>query len=144
MNRFTYVSLLASSVFVFGCGGSEGSDGAPTGDTGADVTLDASGDASPRDSSIDSTSGDSTASDSAIADTGGADSAIGSDATDAADARDAADAAETKEGGLPEGSDCTSTDECASGLACCYPCGIPDCHDKCIKPEPDGRCPLFP
>jgi len=34
---------------------------------------------------------------------------------------------------------------CRSGLVCCYPCGIPDCENKCIKPDPNtNMCPLFP
>ena len=28
---------------------------------------------------------------------------------------------------------------CAPGLVCCYPCGIPDCVDRCITPcDPAG------
>ncbi|NUN15015.1 MAG: hypothetical protein HUU55_15405 [Myxococcales bacterium] len=40
--------------------------------------------------------------------------------------------------------------ECASGLACCYPCGIPDCTFTCTEPCPTGTpgcfggCFLFP
>jgi hypothetical protein len=135
MTRFACIAFLASSFVILGCGGSDGSDGAPTGDGGADVTLETGGDSGARDSAGDST-GDSATPDTAIADT-----AV---ASDAGDARDATDADETREGGLPEGSDCTSTPECASGLACCYPCGIPGCHDKCIKVDADGKCPLFP
>jgi hypothetical protein len=45
--------------------------------------------------------------------------------------------------GLPLGANCASNDECASGLLCCYPCGIPGCHNRCITPMA-GRCPLFP
>ena len=34
---------------------------------------------------------------------------------------------------------------CAPGLRCCYPCGIPGCENKCIKPDPGtNMCPLFP
>ena len=38
---------------------------------------------------------------------------------------------------------------CATGLVCCYPCGIPDCNDVCMTPCTDGPgcvdgCPLVP
>ena len=30
---------------------------------------------------------------------------------------------------------------CAPGLVCCYPCGIPDCVDRCITPcTPGSGC----
>lgn len=49
-------------------------------------------------------------------------------------------------GGLGEGEVCQDQpDACAPGLLCCYPCGIPDCENKCIKPDPGtAMCPLFP
>ncbi|MBK7828572.1 hypothetical protein [Nannocystis sp.] len=49
-------------------------------------------------------------------------------------------------GGLGEGEVCQDNpDGCAPGLLCCYPCGIPDCMNKCIKPDPNTQmCPLFP
>lgn len=53
----------------------------------------------------------------------------------------AADAA--VDGGSPAGTLCGSTAECAAGLMCCYPCGIPGCSNRCIAPM-GGRCPLFP
>jgi hypothetical protein len=37
---------------------------------------------------------------------------------------------------------------CASGLVCCYPCGIAGCHNRCMAPCMQspcaGACPLFP
>lgn len=45
--------------------------------------------------------------------------------------------------GLPEGSVCTLDEECASGLLCCYPCGVPGCDNQCIVPVMGG-CPLLP
>ena len=49
-------------------------------------------------------------------------------------------------GGLGEGEICQDQpDACAPGLLCCYPCGVPDCLNKCIKPDPQTMmCPLFP
>lgn len=39
--------------------------------------------------------------------------------------------------------------ECAEGLVCCYPCGIPDCgpnicHEPCYEDYCAGGCPLYP
>jgi hypothetical protein len=42
--------------------------------------------------------------------------------------------------GLP----CPNGTECAKGLLCCYPCGIPGCDNQCMPPDPSGGCPLFP
>jgi hypothetical protein len=52
----------------------------------------------------------------------------------------------TTGGGLGEGEICQDQpDACAPGLLCCYPCGIPDCMNKCIKADPQTMmCPLFP
>ena len=52
----------------------------------------------------------------------------------------------TTGGGLGEGEICQDQpDACAPGLLCCYPCGVPDCLNKCIKPDPQTMmCPLFP
>ncbi len=52
----------------------------------------------------------------------------------------------TSGGGLGEGEVCQDNpDGCAPGLLCCYPCGVPDCMNKCIKPDPNTQmCPLFP
>lgn len=49
-------------------------------------------------------------------------------------------------GDLPEGAVCQNMpDACAPGLLCCYPCGVPDCENKCLKPDPNtDMCPLFP
>lgn len=49
-------------------------------------------------------------------------------------------------GGLGEGEICQDMpDACAKGLLCCYPCGVPDCMNQCIKPDPNtNMCPLFP
>jgi hypothetical protein len=59
---------------------------------------------------------------------------------------DATDGTTTKGGGLGEGEICQDMpDACAEGLKCCYPCGIPDCMNTCIKPDlMTGECPLFP
>jgi hypothetical protein len=48
----------------------------------------------------------------------------------------------TGDGGA--GTLCGSDFECAPGLKCCYPCGIPGCENQCMTPAPDGHCPLFP
>lgn len=42
-----------------------------------------------------------------------------------------------------EGAECTTASECGAGLLCCYPCGIPGCHNRCMAPM-DGHCPLIP
>jgi hypothetical protein len=47
------------------------------------------------------------------------------------------------DGGLEAGVTCTTDQDCASGLKCCYPCGIPDCQNVCMKPDFRGSCPLF-
>jgi hypothetical protein len=47
-------------------------------------------------------------------------------------------------GGAGAGSLCESDSECAPGLKCCYPCGIPDCQNQCMAPMRNGMCPLFP
>lgn len=39
---------------------------------------------------------------------------------------------------------CTEDLQCAAGLACCYPCGIPGCENRCSRPASDGHCPLLP
>jgi hypothetical protein len=49
-----------------------------------------------------------------------------------------------EDGGLEAGATCTSDQDCASGLKCCYPCGIPDCQNVCMTPDIRGSCPLFP
>jgi hypothetical protein len=53
---------------------------------------------------------------------------------------------ESTGGTLGEGEVCEDTpDACQPGLLCCYPCGIPDCQNKCLKPDPRTMmCPLFP
>ena len=33
---------------------------------------------------------------------------------------------------------------CASGLICCYPCGIPNCEYRCEPRPTGGMCPLRP
>ena len=45
--------------------------------------------------------------------------------------------------GLSEGSVCTENVQCASGLLCCYPCGIPGCENQCTVPV-EASCPMFP
>ncbi|HMJ11516.1 MAG TPA: hypothetical protein VK524_08905 [Polyangiaceae bacterium] len=47
-------------------------------------------------------------------------------------------------GGGGPGTLCDSHSDCHAQLRCCYPCGIPDCHNQCMAPMPDGQCPLFP
>jgi hypothetical protein len=46
--------------------------------------------------------------------------------------------------GLEAGAPCTMDSECSTGLKCCYPCGIPGCHNECIQPLASGACPMFP
>jgi hypothetical protein len=87
----------------------------------------------------DSIATDSAAKDSTPTDTGVVDS--GADARSDAPADVASDASE---GGLEAGAHCTSDGECASGLKCCYPCGIPGCTNSCMAPTSAGTCPLFP
>jgi hypothetical protein len=48
------------------------------------------------------------------------------------------------QGGLEAGADCTTDGDCGAGLKCCYPCGIPGCHNQCLQPGATGMCPLFP
>jgi hypothetical protein len=51
----------------------------------------------------------------------------------------------TCQGGLEAGADCApDAGDCAAGLKCCYPCGIPGCHNQCLQPGANGMCPLFP
>lgn len=45
--------------------------------------------------------------------------------------------------GLSEGSVCTQDADCANGLLCCYPCGIPGCENQCTVPV-DNMCLLVP
>ncbi|MBI5514811.1 MAG: hypothetical protein HY909_13635 [Deltaproteobacteria bacterium] len=48
-------------------------------------------------------------------------------------------------GGGGPGAECRSGGDCALGLLCCYPCGIPGCRNRCSPPDPrTGRCPFFP
>jgi hypothetical protein len=47
-------------------------------------------------------------------------------------------------GGLEAGAGCSSDSQCATGLKCCYPCGIPGCSNECVMPDPGGKCPLYP
>jgi hypothetical protein len=49
-----------------------------------------------------------------------------------------------RRGGGNQGAECSTDSDCSQGLKCCYPCGIPNCHDQCLRPEPSGRCPLYP
>lgn len=42
------------------------------------------------------------------------------------------------------GKACQNDSECAKGLKCCYPCGIPGCQNECMVPMPNGMCPMFP
>ncbi len=54
-----------------------------------------------------------------------------------------ADAAATH-GDAGAGSECTMSSECADGLLCCYPCGIPGCTNRCTAVAPGESCPLLP
>lgn len=45
--------------------------------------------------------------------------------------------------GLGEGSVCTENSQCASGLLCCYPCGIAGCENQCTVPV-NEICPAYP
>lgn len=47
------------------------------------------------------------------------------------------------DGGV-QGTPCTDSSQCNSGLKCCYPCGVQGCENQCIPPDPSGNCPLFP
>lgn len=38
---------------------------------------------------------------------------------------------------------CDNNSQCPAGTLCCYPCGIPGCHDECIAPL-NGHCPHYP
>jgi hypothetical protein len=38
---------------------------------------------------------------------------------------------------------CTVDTDCAPGMLCCYPCGIPDCMNMCTTPV-NGKCPMPP
>ena len=42
------------------------------------------------------------------------------------------------------GEQCGASEECKTGLLCCYPCGIQGCENECMAPDPNGQCPLFP
>ena len=47
-------------------------------------------------------------------------------------------------GALGDGDTCDPVNNlCGTGLACCYPCGIPGCDYQCT-PEVDGGCPPPP
>ncbi len=89
--------------------------------------------------------GTSLASDTTLADTTGTTGTTTGD-TGTTTTGDTTGASTTGGGGLGEGEICQDNpDGCAPGLLCCYPCGIPDCMNKCIKPDPNTQmCPLFP
>jgi hypothetical protein len=54
------------------------------------------------------------------------------------------DAGRDASNGLPRDSLCgDGIGDCAPGLLCCYPCGIPGCMNRCTEPM-NGRCPLVP
>lgn len=42
------------------------------------------------------------------------------------------------------GKPCSTDQECAAGLKCCYPCGIPGCQNQCTVPDASGACPMYP
>jgi hypothetical protein len=56
---------------------------------------------------------------------------------------DCLDGSCTMNGG-EEGIPCQTDEQCAEGLKCCYPCGMPDCLNRCTAVEPGGDCPLIP
>jgi hypothetical protein len=47
-------------------------------------------------------------------------------------------------GALAQGDACTAGDTCGAGLACCYPCGIQGCENRCMATTASGECPLIP
>ncbi len=47
-------------------------------------------------------------------------------------------------GGRRAGRVCSTDNQCAEGLRCCYPCGIRGCQNRCMRVGPNGRCPAFP
>ena len=47
-----------------------------------------------------------------------------------------------RDGGSQAG--CRSDTECSPGLRCCYPCGQAGCENQCIRPMPNGMCPMYP
>lgn len=51
------------------------------------------------------------------------------------------DATSETGGGAQVGEPCMSVEDCAAGLACCYPCGIPGCKNKCQVPCTGPGCP---
>lgn len=55
-----------------------------------------------------------------------------------------ADSGSRDAGGGSMGDLCDMHLDCMTGLLCCYPCGIPGCHNRCIPPTPAGICPFFP
>ena len=106
-----------------------------SGDTGiADTGAGDTGNADT--ATADTGNADTATADTGIADTGVADSAK----TDTA----SSDTGSSDGGGLGLGAKCGASSECASGLLCCYPCGIPGCTNQCSLPAPGGGCPLLP
>ena len=137
LSLFFALSLVA-------CGGSDDS-GTSNVDGGADVSGggdSAIGDAPKDTTPVDTSTSDSSASDTATDDTAADDTATTDTATDDTFTSDAP--LDVPEGGLEAGAHCSSDLECATGLKCCYPCGIPGCSNECIPPGPSGDCPLFP
>ncbi len=69
--------------------------------------------------------------------------------TDASDTSEADAADDATVTGAQVGDPCNgSFPACATGLVCCYPCGIPGCQDKCAVPCTgagcNGGCPMLP
>ena len=109
----------------------------------SDVTLaETSVTSSTTDTTDGTTTSDATGASSAT--TSGTDTTDGTGTTSGTDTTDASSS--TGGGGLGEDEVCQDDpDGCAPGLLCCYPCGVPDCLNKCIKPDPNTQmCPLFP
>jgi hypothetical protein len=108
-----------------------------TGETIADVTTD------PSSGTGDTgTTGTTGATGSTGLETGDTSGSTGSEDTASSDTSSSGDSG----GGIGEGESCQDDpDGCKPGLLCCYPCGIPDCENKCIQPDPQTQmCPLFP
>jgi hypothetical protein len=155
--------LFALSLTLVACGGSDDSgtsdvDGggdstaadSAIGDAPKDTGKDSGAPDAPKDTTTpgdtatsDSSTSDTTADDTTTDDTTTADTSSDDTATDDGDAiLDVP--VDVPEGSLESGAACTSDLECAVGLKCCYPCGIPGCTNECIPPGPGGSCPLFP
>lgn len=107
-----------------------------TGETIADVTTDPSTGTASTGTTATDTTGASGSTSLETGDTGSSGSS--GDSSDSSSSGGG--------GGIGEGESCQDDpDGCKPGLLCCYPCGIPDCENKCIQPDPQTQmCPQFP